>query len=338
MDEKSNPSASEEGPVRRDPERNESAERLVARLAELRGQLDTIAPPDQVRARQALDRIRDAYERIETLESMLASARGREHELTVQVVKDRAQIAEYEGRVEELGTIAARVENAEAARREAESVAERRVRALAVAEADVVTLRIERDRLRSRCSELETDLRTVSEDIAAAAIARTEAARLERERNEARDRAQAERKLASADRIRAEEAELRATELQGRLRAAERRIVQVANRVHEEGSRPAAETEAPGAASEPPWIELQRTTKDPEASALTQTELPLELAREPVTDTASPEPDVIDLRDDEPTVRDDEAQANGTDNGVDEGGPASGDSLLSRLMHQRRRQ
>jgi chromosome segregation ATPase len=337
MDEKSNPSASDEGPDPPDPERSESLDRLVARLAELRAQLETIAPPDQVRARQALDRIRDAYERIDALDTMLSTAREREHELTVRLVRDRARIAEYETRVSELSTIAARVADAEEARRQAESVAEERLRSLAVAEADVLALRAESQRLRSRCAELETDLRSVSEKIAAAAIARTQAARLERERDEARERASAERKLAAADRMRASEAEHRATDLQDRLRDAERRIVQIANRVQEEGTRTAAEREETRAASEPPWIELQRTTNDPGTSAAPRSGLPLPLSEEP-TNPADPEPSVIDLRDNEPTAGDDEVQQNGTDPAEGEDAPSSSDdSLLGRLIHHRRK-
>jgi chromosome segregation ATPase len=327
MEEQTDRSASEEGPDQRDRGRSENEERLIARVAGLRDQLEAIAPPDQMGGRQALDRIRDADERIETLEAMLASARMREHELTLQAIRDRAQVAEYEGQVSELGTIAARVAEAEVARREAESAAEERVRALAVAEADVVTLRIERDRLRSRCAELEADLRSLSADIAEAAIARTEAARLERERNQARERAQAERKLAAADRIRAEEAERRATELQSRLRAAERRIVQVANRI-QEGARSAAEKEEERTVPEPPWLELQRATKDPEERAADQGELPLQLPQVPAK-PGDPEPYLIDLTGDHRT--------SGGDPPTSSTKPG-GDSVLSRLIHPRRKQ
>ena len=338
MDEKSNPLPSEEGPELHDPERTENAERLVARLAQLRRQLEAIAPPDQVRARQALDRIRDAYERIETLDAMLATAREREHELTVQLVRDRGQIAEYEGRVSELSTIADRVANAEESRRQAELVAEERLRALAVAEADVLTLRAESTRLRSRCAELEADLRSVSEQIAAAAIARTRAARLLRERNEARERAYVERKLAAADRVRASDAELRATELQGRLRDAERRIIQIANQAQEEGSDPVTEGDERSAPSEPPWIELQRTSKDPEPAVVAQPELPLVPPRQPASGVRGP--DVIDLTtEDERAAGDDEERPGETDLAEGEQGASSAsDSLLGRLIHQRRNQ
>jgi hypothetical protein len=59
-----------------------SDDSLTTRLAELRAQLEVLAPPDQARGLETLEEIRQAQERIGTLELMLAPgarARGRPH-------------------------------------------------------------------------------------------------------------------------------------------------------------------------------------------------------------------------------------------------------------------
>jgi chromosome segregation ATPase len=316
------------------------ADRLVARLAELREKLEVLAPQDQERGRQAVERIREGQERIATLEALLGSAREREHDLTIQLVRDRAHISEYEGQVSELGTIAARVSSAEEGRREAEGAAVERERALAVAEADLDAVRAEAERLRSRCSELEADLRVVASEMAEATMARNAAARLERERNEARERATTERRLAAADRARAAEAEVRAAELRAQLGAAERRIVQLSNAVRE--PQTSLDLEEPRAGSEPPWIGLQRANAAPEPVAASEGS-----PTTPSVETAAPEPtptvaaeradetEVIDLTvesEPDPGQRDDSA-------GTEEAGwaTASEEGLLDRLLHPRRR-
>jgi hypothetical protein len=264
-----------------------SADRLVSRLAELRAQVDVLAPPDQDRGREAIERIRQAQERVATLELMLARAREREDSLTAQTVRDQAAIADGEARIAELGAIAARVAASEAARREEATAAAEAKRRLALAQTEAEAHQAEIARLRSRCSELETDLSGLAGEVAAAAIARAEASRTERERNEARDRAYAERRLAAEDRRRASEANLRATELQSQLRTAERRIVQLVN----ERSASEAEREAPpkvlestGATS--PWTTLQR-----ESSAAARPPVS-EAQTVPVTPAASAAPTV----------------------------------------------
>jgi hypothetical protein len=280
------------------PGRSTSADRLVSRLAELRAQVEVLAPPDQDRGREAIERIQQAQERVATLELMLARAREREDSLTVQTVRDRAAIADNEARIAELGAIAARVAESEAARREQETAATEAERKLTLAQTEAEARQGEIERLRSRCSELEADLRRLAGEVAAAAVARAEASRLERERNEARDRAHTERQLAAEDRRRAAEANLRATELQSQLRAAERRIVQLTN----ERGAPAAEPETPpnvleSTPTEAPWTTLQRASSaaagppaaaPPPASDATR--------REPGDDT-----DVIDLTQEEPS-------------------------------------
>jgi hypothetical protein len=281
-----------------------SADRLVSRLAELRAQVEVLAPPDQDRGREAIERVRQAQERVATLELMLARAREREDSLTAQTVRDQAAIADGEARIAELGAIAARVVASEAARREEAADAAEAKRRLALAQTEAEARHAEIERLRTRCSELETDLSGLAGEVAAATVARAEAGRIERERNEARDRAYAERRLAAEDRRRAAEANLRATELQAQLRTAERRIVQLVN----ERSASEAEPEAPprvlestGAAS--PWITLQRASfaaagpplsagrsvpaASHETAAPSDSDAP---AREPVGET-----DIIDL-------------------------------------------
>ena len=245
------------------PDRYRPTDRLVARLAELRSQLEVLAPQDQDRGREAIERIRQAQERIEALEEMLGKARDLEHELTARAVRDRAQIFRYEAEISELSAISARVSTAEEARRQAEADALESERALALAVAEVEAQRAEIVQLRSRNTELEADLVAVTEKLAAAAVARAEAVRLKAERDEARERAQVERGLAAQDRRRAAEAGLRAAELQHQLREAERRMVQVSNTTHRE-SLPVPEdvdgeevVEIP-----PPWIELQRASSE----------------------------------------------------------------------------
>jgi hypothetical protein len=236
-----------------------SAHRLVSRLAELRGHLDLVAPEDQGRGREAVERLRGADERIATLEDMLAAARDREHELATSVARDRRRLLDAEARISELSAIASRATEAEDARHRAEAAAERSERDASLARADADALRAEVDGLRRRNAELEADLAALGDEVAAAALARAEAARLQAERDRARERAHAERRLAAEDRLRAAEADLRATELQRKLRDAERRIVHLTN------DRPAA---ADAAAEDPvdrppaPWIQLQRVSAE----------------------------------------------------------------------------
>jgi hypothetical protein len=225
-----------------------SDDSLTTRLAELRAQLEVLAPPDQARGLETLEEIRQAQERIGTLELMLARAREREEGLTAQSVREQSTIAACETRIAELAAIAGRLPESEAARREADvTVAETKKRlALALVESEARQAEIER--LRSRSSELEAELAAVAVESVSAAVARTELARVERELNEARDRAYTERRLAAADRRRAAEADLRAIDMHHQLRLAERRLGQLAN----EPQLP-SEEEEPEAPSDAPW-------------------------------------------------------------------------------------
>lgn len=295
------------------PGRSTSADRLVARLAELRGQLEVLAPQDQERGREAIERIRQAQERIATLEEMLAQAREREDGLTTQAIRDRARISELESHISELSSIAARVSAAEEAHREAVINAADSDRARELAEAEAKAQAVEAERFRTRCSELESDLKGIAEELAAAAVARAKAARLEAERNEAWERARTERRLAAEDRVRAARADHRATHLQSQLRAAERRIVQVTN---ERGASAAKEEVPPevveSTRSEAPWTTLQRATS---AAAGPPTSAPSGSVPPPPSDAEGPEPavdaDLIDLTDEEPTPVEEDAP-NGT--------------------------
>ena len=247
------------------PVPSKSTDRLVSRLAELRAQVEVLAPSDQDRGREAIERMLQAQERVATLEQMLARARDREDSLTVQTIRDQAAIADSESRLAEMSAIAARVATSEAARREEETVAAEANRRLTLAQAEAEARQAEIERLRSRCSELETDLSRLAREVAAATVARAEASRTERERNEARDRASAERRLAAEDRRRAAEADLRATELQSQLRSAERRIVKLTN----ERSASAVEPEA-----RPNVLQPKRTKAPAEVPAKPPTEAP----------------------------------------------------------------
>ncbi len=341
------------GPERDEGEQLARAERLVARLAQLRGQLDVVAPQDQARGREAIEKVREAQERIATLEAMLGSAREREHELTSQLVRGRAQITEYEARLAELNTIATRVASAEEARRRAEEAATEHEQALAAAQTHLDALRGEAEALRIRRVELEADLRAVADEMAAATIARAEAARLERERNEARERASTERRLAAADRIRASEAELRATELRAQLGAAERRIVQLANRAREPKVAASLGVGDEASEIEPFWIELQRTNAEPMTADEPGISEPSTSAADApgapeASAVAGPDPDadeheVIDLtvEDEGVTEAHDSADTNGSDDAPSQGegswASSQEEGLLGRLLHGRRR-
>jgi hypothetical protein len=202
---------------------------LTDRLAELRAHLEVLAARDPARGLEGIAEIRQAEERIWTLELMLARAREREDGLTAQTVRDHATIATCETRIAELSSIAAAHPQSEAARREAEVKLADTERRLTFAQAEGEARQDEIERLRSRCLKLETELSEYAEEVASSAVARAEVAKAERERDEARDRAYTERRLAAVDRRRAAEADLRVTELQYQLRAAERRLAQLKN-------------------------------------------------------------------------------------------------------------
>jgi hypothetical protein len=247
---------------------------LATRLAELRAQLEVLAPPDQARGLETIEEIRQAQERIGTLELMLARAREREDGLTAQSVREQSTIAACETRIAELTAIAGRLPASEAARREAEVTVAETKKQLTVAQADAEARHAEIERLRSRVSALEAEVGAVAVETVSAAVARAEVGRAERELNEARDRAYTERRLAAADRRRAAEADLRAIDIQHQLRLAERKLAQLTKKPEPLGQR-----REPEASSASPW-----PTVSTEADILDLTNEPLR----------SVDPDVID--------------------------------------------
>ena len=202
---------------------------LATRLAELRAQLEVLAPPDQARGLETIEEIRHAQERIGTLELMLARSREREESLTAQSVREQSTIADCETRIAELTAIAAQLPASEAARREAEVAVAEAKKQLAQAQAESEARQSEVERLRARVTELEAEVASVAVESVSAAVARAEVARAERELTEARDRAYTERRLAAADRRRAAEADLRAIDMHHQLRLAERKLAQLTN-------------------------------------------------------------------------------------------------------------
>jgi type II secretory pathway pseudopilin PulG len=247
---------------------------MTTRLAELRAQLEVLAPPDQARGLETLEEIRHAHERIGTLELMLARAREREDALTAQSVREQSTIAACETRIAELTAIAGRLPGSEAARREAEITVAETTKQLTLAQSEAEARQYEIERLLSRNAQLVAEIAAIGVESVSAAVARAEVARVERELTEARDRAYTERRLAAADRRRAAEADLRAIDLQHQLRIAERRLGQPT-------SKPVSDDEEgePKPSSESPW---------PTVSAEGDI---LDLTNEPLR---SVEPDVID--------------------------------------------
>jgi type II secretory pathway pseudopilin PulG len=225
-----------------------SDDSLTTRLAELRAQLEVLAPPDQARGLETIEEIRHAQERIGTLELMLARAREREDSLTAQSVREQSTIADCETRIAELTAIAAQLPASEAALREAEVTIAETKKQLTQAQAESEARQAEVERLRARVAELEAEVAAVAVESVSAAVARAEVARAERELTEARDRAYTERRLAAADRRRAAEADLRAIDMRHQLRLAERKLAQLTN-----APEPQRQEEEANPSSDNPW-------------------------------------------------------------------------------------
>jgi hypothetical protein len=255
------------GPNGVHPDRRSSAEPSTASVPEPPDQVEVIATMGQQTERDGLQRLWDAEERIAALEEMLANARGREHELTTEAVRHRARIFEADARIFELSSVAARVTAAEDARRDAEALAQENERAAALAKAEAKAVETEIALVRARNAELESDLASIADELAAATVARTEAVRQEREENEARQRAQVERRMAAEGRLRASEATLRANEPRDRPPDAETRTPTMAGEGG--GWKPSAPVE--GVADESPSTALgaedKAAAEEPEDSA-----------------------------------------------------------------------
>jgi hypothetical protein len=173
--------------------------------------------------------IRQAQERIAALEEILAAARQREDELTANLVRDHMRVSELETRITDLSAMAERVSEAEAARLQTETEAAELQQLLTVARAEFEAKQVDVDRLRARCDDLEADLSALADELASSTVARAKAARLERERDIARERARTEARLALEDRLRAADAERQLDGLRRRLRDVERRLARSAS-------------------------------------------------------------------------------------------------------------
>lgn len=201
-----------------------SAERLATRVAVLRAQVRALVPRDQARLPHAgslTDGSDGSLERIRGLEL------------------ERLKAA---GAVTEAARVAAEARAADAERR------------LALVEEELRDRTAELARLRFRCEGFEKDLDTLAAGVAMATAGAARATRLERERDEARERASSERQLAAQDRDRAAEADARVVQLQHELEAARGHLANAT----EFNRRIEAVRESPRVKSAgTPWVELQ---------------------------------------------------------------------------------
>jgi hypothetical protein len=205
------------------------SEYLLELLTDLRTRLEIAAPDDQVRRPDATELIRQAQERIATLEQMLAWARAREAELTARAVRGDMRVAHLESAVGELNSIARKASEAEAGRLRAETLAVESQQQLTAARAELRAREVEVGRLSARCREFESDIATLADELASTTVARTRAERLERERDVALERARAESRQALDERLRAAEAERQLDVLRDRLRELEQRSMATAS-------------------------------------------------------------------------------------------------------------
>jgi chromosome segregation ATPase len=223
-------------------------DRLATRLGEMRAQLVAILPEGEEalrNAQEAAEEARAREERIGTLERLLAAARQQQEDLTAQIVRDQSVIEDLQSRKEELTDMVARLVEFERGRAAAEARATEAERRADRVEVELSGLRDDLQRTRTRVSELESDLSAAAVEVAAGATARATAQRLAMQRDEARERAEAERRMAAADRVRADEAERRLAELESRTVT----VVQ---------GRPTPEPETRVGAERPPIPPLER--------------------------------------------------------------------------------
>jgi hypothetical protein len=172
-----------------------NAERLAARVSELRELLTVLAPQteeEQRRAREAVGQIRGATERVQALERQLEAARQREDRLSEQAVRDRASMADLEARILEFENIEARIARFEQERRAVEANA---------AELEHFRLRIEdlESQLQAeaeRAAERESELAAGQTRIAELEAARDAAELSLADLTEAHDLAEAQRETA----------------------------------------------------------------------------------------------------------------------------------------------
>ena len=205
------------------------SEYLLELLSELRRRLEAVAPDDRDRTPDATELIRQAQERIATLEQMLGWARTREVELTTRTVRGEMRVAHLESAVGELNSIAKKTSEAEAGRLRAETKAAELHQQLTAARAELPAKEAEVGRLRARCRNFESDIATLADELASTMVARARAERLERERDVALERARAESRLALDERLRAAGAERQLEVLRDRLREVEQRSTAAAS-------------------------------------------------------------------------------------------------------------
>ena len=166
--------------------------------------------------------IRQAQERIATLERMLAWAHAREAELTARTVRGEMRVAHLESTVSELNAMAKKATEAEAGRLRAETKAADLQHHLTAARAELQPKDAQIRRLSARCREFESDLATLADELASTTVTRVTAERLERERDVALERARAESGLALDARLRVADAERQLEVLRDRQRVEER--------------------------------------------------------------------------------------------------------------------
>jgi len=204
--------------------------RLAARVAELRAQLDALAPTDEIsvrRAREAREGVRETHERIAALERLLAASRDREEQLAAHSIRDQGLAADLHAEIADLRAAMARASDAEELLQEAQVRASDAGRRASMLEEQVREQTREAGRLRARAASLEADLRAAITEVAAAASDRVRAGQLERERDAAREEAEQERRRSVESRLRAAEAEARLAVFESRVSALDERLARL---------------------------------------------------------------------------------------------------------------
>ena len=239
-----------------DADASSGSEHLLELLTDLRMRLEAAGPDDRVRRPDATELIRQAQERIATLEQMLAWARAREAELTARTVRGDMRVAHLESAVGELNSIARKASEAEAGRLRAETEAAHLQQQLTAARVEIQAKDVEVGRLSARCSEFESDLATLADELASTTVARARAERLERERDVALERARAESRLALDERLRAAGAERQLEVLRDRLRDVDQRSMAAATTEASNGGWEADVASPAGSLEEPTFDEV----------------------------------------------------------------------------------
>jgi hypothetical protein len=128
---------------------------------------------------------------------------AQEERLTSQLIREQATIEELRSRNQELTTMVARPSPSSNVTAVAEARATQFESDVARVRLELSTVQDELQRARTRNGELRSDLSAAAVEVAAGEGARATARRLAMERDEARERAEEERRMAATDRIRA---------------------------------------------------------------------------------------------------------------------------------------